>query len=67
MRRILIYLVRLYQRYAPDSIRNSCLFEPTCSEYFILSVQKYGAIRGTVKGIKRILRCKPPNGGIDYP
>lgn len=67
LRKILIQLVYIYQRYAPDRVRLACRFIPSCSEYMILSINKYGAIRGTIKGIKRIIRCRTPNGGIDFP
>lgn len=67
METVLIYLIRLYQKRAPYYIRSACRFEPTCSEYMILAIQKYGIIRGICKGIHRLLRCKPPNGGVDYP
>lgn len=67
LKKSLIELILLYQKYAPDEMRKSCLFEPSCSEYMILSINKYGVIKGTFKGIKRILRCHYPNGGIDYP
>lgn len=59
--------ILLYQKYAPESLRASCLFQPSCSEYMILAINKYGTIKGTYKGIKRLLRCHSPNGGIDYP
>lgn len=65
--RLIIKQVRWYQRTAPDSLRQSCRFQPSCSEYMILAVEKYGVIKGFSKGIKRILRCHKPNGGIDYP
>lgn len=64
---ILICFVRIYQRYAPESIRNKCRFEPSCSEYMILSLQKYGLIKGLTKGICRLTRCNVHNGGFDYP
>lgn len=57
----------LYQRYAPTSVRQACRFEPSCSEYMKLAILKYGIIKGISKGWKRILRCRYPNGGIDYP
>ena len=47
--------------------RLKCVFEPSCSEYMILAVNKYGLVRGVIKGIRRLLRCHPPNGGKDYP
>jgi putative membrane protein insertion efficiency factor len=64
---ITIWVIRLYQRYAPNYIRLACVFEPSCSEYMILSIQKYGFIRGVIKGIHRLQRCHLPNGGTDYP
>lgn len=67
LKRALIWLVHVYQHYAPDKIRLKCVFEPSCSEYMILSIKKYGAIRGFIKGCIRLLRCHPPNGGKDYP
>ena len=66
-KRALIWLVHLYQNKAPDEIRLKCVFEPSCSEYMILAVNKYGFLRGLFKGIRRLLRCHPPNGGVDYP
>ena len=59
--------VLMYKAFAPKKMRDRCRFEPTCSTYMIMAINKYGLIRGVVKGVKRILRCKPPNGGIDYP
>ena len=67
IKKLVIGMVRFYQRHAPAEMRAACLFTPTCSEYMILAVEKYGAVRGVIKGIRRILRCKPPNGGVDYP
>ncbi len=66
-KRTLIWLVHLYQNKASDATRLKCVFEPSCSEYMILAVNKYGLLRGFVKGVRRLLRCRPPNGGKDYP
>ncbi len=45
-----------------------CKYYPTCSEYAILAIQKYGPVKGGVKGIWRILRCNPlSRGGVDEP
>lgn len=66
-KRAIIWLVHLYQNKASDETRLKCVFEPSCSEYMILAVNKYGVVRGVTKGIRRLLRCHPPNGGIDYP
>ncbi|MBE6703472.1 MAG: membrane protein insertion efficiency factor YidD [Ruminococcaceae bacterium] len=66
-KRILIWFVHLYQYYAPDDMRLRCVFTPSCSEYMILSIEKYGVIRGIYKGMQRLKRCHLPNGGEDYP
>jgi putative membrane protein insertion efficiency factor len=63
---ILVWLVRVYQRYAKAEIRLRCCFEPSCSEYTILAIKKYGVLYGGIKCIKRFRRCKYP-GGVDYP
>ena len=62
-----IGIVLMYKAFAPKKMRDRCRFEPTCSTYMVMAINKYGLIRGVCKGIKRICRCKPPNGGIDYP
>lgn len=67
LKRAVICCVRIYQRYAPDSIRNRCRFEPSCSEYMIMAIEKYGLIKGVYKGIGRLKRCNINNGGFDYP
>ena len=64
---ILLWLVRAYQRLAPDKVRCRCRFEPSCSQYMIGAIEKYGAYRGLVRGLRRWSRCKPPNGGFDEP
>ena len=67
IRDFVILMVLIYQKIAPERIRRSCRFEPTCSAYMLLAIEKYGFPRGFVKGIKRLLRCRYPNGGVDYP
>ena len=63
---IFIWLIRVYQRYAKSETRLRCCYTPSCSEYAILALKKYGLIFGSIKAVKRLLRCGPP-GGIDYP
>ena len=66
--RLLIGLARLYQRLISPSLIPRCRFQPTCSEYFILAVRKYGFLRGTLRSLWRICRCNPWNsGGFDPP
>lgn len=65
---ILIFLVRMYQVCISPLLGSNCKFQPTCSAYFIESVKKYGAIRGSFKGAWRICRCHPfTKGGYDPP
>jgi putative component of membrane protein insertase Oxa1/YidC/SpoIIIJ protein YidD len=67
-KKIIIGMVKLYQHYAPEHMRRRCLLMPTCSEYMILAVKKYGAIRGVCKGIYRLfVRCWGNVYYIDYP
>jgi hypothetical protein len=66
--RVLIALVRVYQFFLSPIVGRQCRFEPSCSNYFIGSVEKYGAVRGSIRGAWRILRCNPWNpGGFDPP
>ena len=63
MRAILIWCVKAYQAIAPDEVRLRCVFTPSCSEYAIEALQKYGVVRGVPKIIKRLRRCHPPKIG----
>ena len=66
MKLLLISLIRGYQRYISPLKRPSCRFYPTCSEYSIQAIQKYGVIKGCWKSIIRILKCHPFHpGGYD--
>ncbi|MBM7635624.1 membrane protein insertion efficiency factor YidD [Streptococcus saliviloxodontae] len=68
MKRIIIWLVRAYQRGISPLFPPSCRFEPTCSNYMIEAVQKHG-LKGVLMGIARILRCHPftPTGKDPVP
>lgn len=63
----IIELLHIYQRFAPEQIRNKCRFEPSCSEYMIQAIKKYGLLKGIYKGINRLKRCNCNNGGFDMP
>ncbi|MBO5135861.1 MAG: membrane protein insertion efficiency factor YidD [Clostridia bacterium] len=68
MGKILIKIVRGYQKFISPLKKPCCRFYPTCSEYMILAIKKHGALKGTAKGVYRVLRCNPfSKGGIDYP
>lgn len=65
---ILIAGVRFYQIFIGPMLGKHCRFEPSCSNYMIQAIQKYGAIIGAWKGTLRILRCNPFfRGGYDPP
>lgn len=68
---IILSSVKIYQRIAPKKIRLKCRFEPSCSQYMILAIEKYGVIKGIYKGIKRLSKCNNRGdglrGGFDYP
>jgi uncharacterized protein len=65
---VLIGGVRIYQLGIRPVLPPSCRFYPSCSEYFIEAVRKYGPIRGALRGTWRICRCHPWNaGGFDPP
>jgi uncharacterized protein len=65
---LLVSAARIYQWTLSPLIGRHCRFQPTCSAYFIQAIEKYGAVRGTWRGLKRIGRCHPFNrGGYDPP
>ena len=62
----IILIIRIYQIFISPITPATCRFYPTCSTYFIQALEKYGLIKGTYLGIRRILRCHPWNpGGYD--
>ena len=68
IRSLLIAMVRFYQRAVSPLLGSNCRFSPSCSQYTIEAIEKYGAIRGIWKGVKRIARCHPfSSGGYDPP
>lgn len=65
--RLSVRFIYFYQRIAPARLRESCRFDPSCSNYAILALQKYGFLTGWKMALARIYRCKPPHGGEDSP
>lgn len=63
----MIFLIRGYQVFlSPMKIRTHCIYTPTCSQYAIEALQKYGVLKGSWLGFRRILRCHPwAEGGYD--
>ena len=63
MKRILIFLIKFYRhRISPLKGVGTCRFIPTCSEYALEAVEKYGAVWGSFLAVRRILRCRPLGG-----
>ena len=60
-----VVALRKYRKIAPLSLRNRCVFEPSCSHYSELAFRQHGVLRGFMLTIKRLNRCKCGNGGID--
>ncbi|MDQ2824795.1 MAG: membrane protein insertion efficiency factor YidD [Verrucomicrobiota bacterium] len=73
MRKFVRIFIRVYQATLSPFLSAisgpalGCRFEPTCSEYFLQSVERYGVLRGAWLGLKRIARCQPWGGGGNDP
>ena len=66
IKKLLILLVRGYQKFISPLFPPACRYYPTCSNYTLQAIQKFGAFKGTLMGICRILRCNPlVKGGYD--
>lgn len=62
-----IKMIKFYQNNISRSFGHRCIFYPSCSEYTLQAVDKYGIIKGNILGIRRILKCNPfSRGGVDY-
>jgi putative membrane protein insertion efficiency factor len=63
---VLIFFIRGYRLLISPLLPPSCRFTPTCSEYAMQAIEKYGALRGVYLGARRLLRCHPfHSGGYD--
>jgi hypothetical protein len=66
MRKIILKLIRFYQKFISPLKPPTCIYTPTCSEYTYQAVQKFGIFKGLFLGFKRILKCNPLHeGGYD--
>ena len=67
MKKLILSIIKLYQKYYSPMQPRRCIFVPTCSQYEVEAITKYGALKGGFLSIKRILRCNPfnKNGGYD--
>ena len=66
MKRIFLALIRFYQRHISPNTPPSCRFRPTCSAYALEAIEKYGAFKGSLLALRRLLRCHPFYKGDFY-
>lgn len=67
MKTMLIGMIKFYRKYISGmKIKSTCIYVPTCSEYSLEAIEKYGAFKGGILTLWRILRCNPfVKGGFD--
>lgn len=64
MKKLLIFLIKFYRhQISPYKGTACCRFTPTCSQYALEAIEKYGALKGGYLAIRRLLRCRPFGGG----
>ncbi len=59
MKKLLLFLIRIYRKHISPAFPPSCRFTPTCSAYALEAIEKYGALKGGYLAMKRFLRCNP--------
>ncbi len=61
-----LIILRTYKRWISPLLPSACRYHPTCSEYMIEAIEKFGLVRGVGKGLWRLMRCHPfHEGGVD--
>ena len=66
MKAVLLWMIRFYRKYISPARPPCCRFIPTCSAYALEAIEKYGALKGSLLAVWRILRCNPfSHGGYD--
>lgn len=66
MKEMALAVLRFYKRFISPALPPSCRFTPTCSEYSYEAIQRYGLLKGSWLGVRRLLRCHPwHEGGYD--
>lgn len=59
MKKILVFLIKLYQKHVSSNTPRHCRFSPTCSQYAVEAINEWGAFRGFFLALYRLLRCNP--------
>jgi len=66
LKKLFISIIKIYQKIISPLFPPSCKYYPSCSEYSVEAINKFGVIKGSVKTVWRILRCNPfSKGGFD--
>lgn len=66
MKRVLLSLIRFYRKHISPHTPPACRFQPTCSQYALTAIERFGALKGGFLALKRLLRCNPfCKGGYD--
>ena len=66
LKRLIILVFKFYKKCISPLLPSACIYTPTCSEYAIQAVQRFGAVKGLYLTLKRIVRCNPfAKGGLD--
>jgi putative membrane protein insertion efficiency factor len=67
LRGVVLGPVRLYRRWLSPALPARCKYHPTCSQYAVEAIRRYGVLRGVVLAAWRLLRCNPwSHGGVDF-
>ncbi|MBP3314172.1 MAG: membrane protein insertion efficiency factor YidD [Oscillospiraceae bacterium] len=66
MKSVFLFLIRFYRKHISPLSPGKCRFVPTCSQYALEAVEKYGAVKGGWLSLKRLLRCHPFYKGDNY-
>lgn len=65
--RLLVVVIAFYRRRVSPLFGRHCRYHPTCSEYALVAIRRFGARRGLVLGLRRVARCHPwAAGGVDH-
>ncbi len=62
MKRVLLSVIRFYQRSISPMFPPACRYSPSCSQYAVEAIERFGAVKGSWLALKRILRCNPLGG-----
>ncbi len=66
MKKLMLRLIRFYQRRISPHTPPACRFKPTCSQYAVVAIERYGALKGGWMAFRRVMRCNPfHKGGYD--